>query len=355
MADNYVANAGSGGKTFRSDQISSIDWPGVKVAYGADGSATFVSAAAPLPVGFNTVKDGSGTLLTPLVDSDGHTQIDVLALPAGNLGMRAMAASLSVVPANDITDGTYIGDIKFGEAMPAGTALIGKVGIDQTTPGTTNAVVLTTGSAAIGKLAANTGVDIGDVDVTSIVPGIAATNLGKAEDAQHTSGDVGVQVLAVRNDTLAALATTDGDYAPLQVDAAGAVFANALAAQQFSYGYDGATQATLKRANIIASSSGTNELVAAVEGKKIRVVSIAVIATSATAVNLYFNDGTASLFGGASNKVTIQSTGVDGPAGFVLPYNPAGWMETAAVNRAINLNLSGAVAVAGSVQYVEVD
>ena len=332
MADNYVANAGSGGKTFRSDQISSIDWPGVKVAYGADGSATFVSAAAPLPVGFNTVKDGSGTLLTPLVDSDGHTQIDVLALPAGNLGMRAMAASLSVVPANDITDGTYIGDIKFGEAMPAGTALIGKVGIDQTTPGTTNAVV-----------------------VTSIVPGIAATNLGKAEDAQHTSGDVGVQVLAVRNDTLAALATTDGDYAPLQVDAAGAVFANALAAQQFSYGYDGATQATLKRANIIASSSGTNELVAAVEGKKIRVVSIAVIATSATAVNLYFNDGTASLFGGASNKVTIQSTGVDGPAGFVLPYNPAGWMETAAVNRAINLNLSGAVAVAGSVQYVEVD
>jgi len=332
MADNYVANAGSGGKTFRSDQISSIDWPGVKVAYGADGSATFVSAAAPLPVGFNTVKDGSGTLLTPLVDSDGHTQIDVLALPAANLGMRAMAASLSVVPANDITDGTYIGDIKFGEAMPAGTALIGKVGIDQTTPGTTNAVV-----------------------VTSIVPGIAATNLGKAEDAQHTSGDVGVQVLAVRNDTLAALATTDGDYAPLQVDAAGAVFANALAAQQFSYGYDGATQATLKRANIIASSSGTNELVAAVEGKKIRVVSIAVIATSATAVSLYFNDGTASLFGGASNKATIQSTGESGPSGFVLPYNPAGWMETAAATRALNLNLSAAVAVMGSVQYVEVD
>ena len=45
------------------------------------------------------------------------------------------------VKAAATTDGTYIGDIKFGEALPAGTALIGKVGIDQTTDGTTNRVV----------------------------------------------------------------------------------------------------------------------------------------------------------------------------------------------------------------------
>jgi len=51
-----------------------------------------------------------------------------------------------------------------------------------------------------------------------------AADLGKAEDAVHASGDTGVQILAVRNDTLAALATTDGDYAPLQVDANGALF-----------------------------------------------------------------------------------------------------------------------------------
>ena len=77
---------------------------------------------------------------------------------------------------------------------------MGKVGIDQTTPGTTNAisvaqlgtttiaansgvvgagvqrvvlatdVALPAGTNAIGKLAANSGVDIGDVDVTSITP-----------------------------------------------------------------------------------------------------------------------------------------------------------------------------------------
>ena len=50
------------------------------------------------------------------------------------------------------------------------------------------------------------------------------TNLGKAEDAAHTSGDVGVMPLAVRNDSLATLGDTDGDYAPLQVNAAGALY-----------------------------------------------------------------------------------------------------------------------------------
>lgn len=83
---------------------------------------------------------------------------------------------------------------------------------------------LPAGTNAIGKLAANSGVDIGDVDVTSIVPGTAATNLGKAEDAAHSSGDTGVMALAVRNDVLATLAGADGDYAPLQVDPDGALY-----------------------------------------------------------------------------------------------------------------------------------
>ena len=44
----------------------------------------------------------------------------------------------------------------------------------------TGAVVLTTGSAAIGKLAANSGIDIGDVDVTSLPALAAGTNaIGK--------------------------------------------------------------------------------------------------------------------------------------------------------------------------------
>lgn len=56
-------------------------------------------------------------------------------------------------------------------ALVAGTALVGKVGIDQTTPGTTNGVqlnaALPAGANAIGKLAANSGVIIGALDVAT--------------------------------------------------------------------------------------------------------------------------------------------------------------------------------------------
>jgi len=83
--------------------------------------------------------------------------VDLTSLPAGNLGQQAMAASLSTVPASDITDATYIGDIKFGESLPAG-------------------------SAAIGKLAANSGVDIGDVDILSIAAGENVIGLVGASD-----------------------------------------------------------------------------------------------------------------------------------------------------------------------------
>lgn len=46
---------------------------------------------------------------------------------------------------------------------------------------------------------------------------VGATNLGKAEDAAHASGDVGVQMLAVRTDSPANRSGADGDYEPLQV------------------------------------------------------------------------------------------------------------------------------------------
>jgi hypothetical protein len=61
--------------------------------------------------------------------------------------------------------------------------------------------------------------NIGDVDVLSVVPGTGATDLGKAEDGAHTSGDVGVMALAVRTDSPANRSGADGDYEPLQVSA----------------------------------------------------------------------------------------------------------------------------------------
>ena len=111
------------------------------------------------------------------------------------------------------------------EYVPLRVGSTGAVHVDGSaaTQPVSGTVTIGAGTAAIGKLSANSGVDIGDVDVASVTPGTSATNLGKAEDTTHSSGDVGVMSLAVRNDTRTALAGTDGDYAPLQVDSAGAL------------------------------------------------------------------------------------------------------------------------------------
>jgi hypothetical protein len=104
--------------------------------------------------------------------------------------------------------GTSIGADEVTDAT-LGTVKVQYVKImDGTLDGTTKAAVGANGVAS---------------DVKAIVPGTAASNLGKAEDAGHSSGDVGVMALAVRVDTLAATAA-NGDYHPLLVDANGALW-----------------------------------------------------------------------------------------------------------------------------------
>lgn len=64
----------------------------------------------------------------------------------------------------------------------------------------------------------------GNLKVSVEEADVSASGLAKAEDAPHTSGDTGVAAWAVRNDVLASLVDTDGDYAPFQVNADGAVW-----------------------------------------------------------------------------------------------------------------------------------
>lgn len=79
---------------------------------------------------------------------------------------------------------------------------------------------LPTGTNSIGKIS----------DITaSVVPGTAATNLGKAEDAAHASGDTGVMALAVRSDTAASTAGTTGDYQPPITNNIGALWVAGVA------------------------------------------------------------------------------------------------------------------------------
>jgi len=100
----------------------------------------------------------------------------------------------------------------------------------------------------------------------------------------------------------------------------------------------------VKYAVIDAATSGNNTLVSAVSTKIIRVHSLFVVA--AGTVNVRFEsgaDGTALT--GQMNLVVNT--------GFALPWNPKGWFQTAA-SALLNMELSAAISVDGSLTYTEV-
>lgn len=154
---------------------------------------------------------------------------------------------------------------------------------------------LPAGTNAIGKLSANSGVDIGDVDVTS----------QPARDRTTDNIGVALQTDVIMNDT---------------------------------------TELTPKFAVIDDATSGNNTLVAAVASKKIRV--LACFMVSAGDVNARFESG-------ADGTALTGQMNLTTNSGFVLPFNPAGWFETAS-NTLLNLELSDAISVDGSLVYVEV-
>ena len=202
MVDNVSVTEGAGDKIIATDDVGGAQYQRIKVNWGPDGTANEADIASgkPLPVQLRGSAGGDVVKLEDAASLDGDPGVPILAVR-------------KATPAN--TSGAD-GDYEFLQ-MSSGR-LWTSATIDAALPAGTN---------AIGKLAANSGVDIGDVDVTSIIPGSGATNLGKAEDAAHASGDIGVMALAKRSDAPAATSGTDGDYEPLQVSA-GMLWTNAM-------------------------------------------------------------------------------------------------------------------------------
>lgn len=102
----------------------------------------------------------------------------------------------------------------------------------------------------------------------------------------------------------------------------------------------------IKRAAISAASSGDNTLVAAVTGKKIKVLSLILVAAGDVDVRLESGAGGTALTG----VIELAAAG----NGFVLPPSFPGyhWVETAA-GSLLNLELSLAVQVSGCIVYYE--
>lgn len=106
--------------------------------------------------------------------------------------------------------------------------------------------------------------------------------------------------------------------------------------------YDQYSTQGVKRVAVDVASNGDNTLVAAVSGYKIRVLAFFAIMTG-TATTIRFESGA----GGTALSGQMQPTQ---GGGFVLPYNPVGWCETAS-GGLLNLELGAAASVDGILVY----
>lgn len=139
MADNVAITAGSG-TTVAADEVTDGTLGSCKVQY---------------------VKLMDGTL-------DGTTKAAI--------GANGLAVDVKAMPSTTVTathlDTRHLNATDDIVALGAGSAAIGKLaansGVDIGDVDVLSLPALATGSNAIGKLAANSGVDIGDVDVTSL-------------------------------------------------------------------------------------------------------------------------------------------------------------------------------------------
>lgn len=183
------------------------------------GTLAVSSASLPLPAGAATsaLQTTGNTSLTSI---DGKTPALGQALAAA-----AVPVVLTAIQIAAITPPAAIAGFALDATLTGGNA---KTIMRGGAKGTTAAADVTSTASGANHNPADVilydaaGAPIDPRGLTSVVPGTGATNLGKAEDAAHVSGDVGVLILGVRSDVpnLPTVASTNAnsDYAAPAVD-----------------------------------------------------------------------------------------------------------------------------------------
>ena len=161
--------------------LTTIDTDTGNIAAAVSGTEMQVDVVAALPAGTNAI----GKLA-----ANSGVDIGDVTLNAGTAEIGKLAAGTASIGVLGANSGVDIGDVTLNAGtaeigkLAAGTAAIGSVTIGTSTGVDIGAVALLAGTNAIGKLTANSGVDIGDVDVTS-----SALPSGAATSALQTAGN----------------------------------------------------------------------------------------------------------------------------------------------------------------------
>jgi len=157
MADNFTANAGSGGDTFAADEIAAVKYPRSKIVIGADGvNDGDVSASNPLPVTGTVTTTGTvtanqgGTWNIGTVSAVGGT-LTTAGTVTANQGGTWNIGTVSTVGGTVTTTGTLV-------ATQGGTWNIGTLTAVAGTVTTTGTLAATqSGTWNIGTLSAVSG------------------------------------------------------------------------------------------------------------------------------------------------------------------------------------------------------
>jgi hypothetical protein len=143
------------------------------------------------------LSDADGNVVT--VSGGGIRMVLNAALPSGSYNIGSVTISAGSAAIGSVTLGA--GTAEIGK-LAAGTAAIGSVTISAGSAAI-GSVTLGAGTNEIGKLAAGSEL-IGSVtaSITGIIPGIGATNLGKAVAGSFAGSETGVASLVVVDNSL---------------------------------------------------------------------------------------------------------------------------------------------------------
>lgn len=209
MADNVVANAGSGGSTFAADDIASVFYPRTKITLGADGVTDGdVSSANPMPISGAVTVSGVATAAR----QDSQTTLLAGGLPAalaagGGLKVEGVAGGVAQPVSGTVTANLAAGTNNIGDVdvltIAAGDNNIGNVDI---------VTVPTDPFGANADAASATG------SISAKLRFIAATGIPVTSVPSHAVTNIGTFAVQVDGNALTALQKIDD---PVIVDDAG--------------------------------------------------------------------------------------------------------------------------------------
>jgi DNA polymerase/3'-5' exonuclease PolX len=304
----------------------------------------------------NEVVTKTGSVTTATLSAETTKVIGTVNVSASQSieATQATAADLNMTEANsgaiktavEVIDNAISGtemQVDVVGALPAGTALLGKVGIDQSTANANEVVVksgtVTAVTSLTNALPAGDN-NIGNVDIASALP----TGTNTIGSVKITDGSETVAVNAsnqmeveVKNSSLTVSGTGTMRSSSDTTD-------SIRSYQQTDSLYYDTSKLEVKYAIIDHAGSGDNTIVSAVANKKIRVLNVMLVASAAL---------TARFESGAGGTALTGQMSLAANSGFSSGYSPVGHFQTAS-GALLNLELSAASSVDGWIVYVEV-